>query len=1289
MKKTREVTARLVVILLPLLALCATMYAQTGLGNIAGTVTDPSGAVVVGATVTATNVETGVKTTRPSNSTGFYEILQLLPGRYTLEAVAPGFKTFKREGITLQVEDRLTINVPLVLGQSTEVVSITAEAPLLRTQDAQTGEVVDNTFIMNLPQLQRDPLQMLTISGNVQGGGQRANGGAGAAATSGANENDTRINGGRTSGIDYLVDGVSQTSGIAHTATTVTPGMEDVSEFKVITNGMSAEYGRASGGLVELVTKSGSNELHGQLFEYFQNKDLNAGSWYNNAYGKTATVFRQNDFGFALGGPVFIPKVYHGKNKTFFFANYEGVRYSTGGGADVQDAVPAAQRAGDFSGAAYDGILPVLYDQNAPDSTLKTVTTAAGGINGVSYQGCAAATCLVRTVLLGDGLHIPAALMSGQSKNDPTGFALSIQALNPLPTNGGDGFSAIEESYLGSQATVSSSNTFSARIDENITDNQRLYGRFTHKGGNYGVTPPYGALSTSGTDVTPGAWQQQLNYDWTINPTTIFSARVGATFNPDTSGSGYTNPSLIDALHWNPPAPGTPSAQGIMGSGEMPLMNPYSAADATGLNISLPGTYGLSNYSNYEATASLTKILAHQTLKFGFETRRYYDNFITKGSSDNWQGGGWWRFNQDPTSYAVGDFKSTSASEQYANGYAAVLLGVLDLDETYGGTSRATNFNYYAGYVQDDVRVTSKLTLNLGLRWDMETPLTERYNQFFMYDPNANVSSIGMGIAPGFNWNNMLAAAGLPSSVVEPSWASNNALPNGMVVTPGSSQHPGRNITNWHPYQFAPRVGVAYQLTPKTVIRGSFAQMYITTMANPQINSTDQNISSGSFANGGWHTWDVTGIPYAHMVNSFANPYHIGANTTPIGVYTPAGVSLVNANQQMTTWGGNSGSAINESLHMPYELTQSLGIQRELPKGFLVELTWSANQGHNLVGPSYPSIFPKSLYVPQNAATYSTYVPDPFVGTGTGSGSIPLTQLAMAMPEYGTFDVLESNVGRSDYQSLNFRAERRLWQGMTFLFNYTYAKMLDDVGGAEIVANNPFQTGTGGKTQQAVDGINAVYGYSPLDEKSRISATYSIELPFGRGHHFLGAPKGAAQLVADGAIGGWQLAGTGIYRSGRPVQFYDGALNEVDNSVGILETYGNVISNNLTNPNYVQTYYGRNQALPTGAGKFDSSQFLPAASFTYGNVAPIYGNIRQPGNGQIDLSLMKKFPLAAEASRRYLQLRLEASNAFNIRGLAGFNTDFSNPTFGYISAANGSIAGNIERHAQISARIVF
>jgi hypothetical protein len=347
------------------------------------------------------------------------------------------------------------------------------------------------------------------------------------------------------------------------------------------------------------------------------------------------------------------------------------------------------------------------------------------------------------------------------------------------------------------------------------------------------------------------------------------------------------------------------------------------------------------------------------------------------------------------------------------------------------------------------------------------------------------------------------------------------------------------------------------------------------------------------------------------------------------------------------------------------------------------------------MGPYLDSTFPKDLFTPQNAGIYTKTVANPFVGTGSAQvgSNVYLTMLEGNYPFYGVFDELGAPTGRSNYQSVNLRAERRLWHGMTFLMNYTYGKMLDNVGGGEIVANNPVQTGTGGKSQQSVDQISSVYGYSPLDETHRISATYSIELPFGRGQHFFPTPKGAPAQILDGVIGGWQLAGTAIYRSGRPVAgFGDGALLNLNNSLGVNFTYANYAYPNapLSNSDYVAKGYGASDPLPAGAGRFNPSSFAPVGIFTYGTLPPVVGYIRQPGNGQVDLSMMKKFMLSAEGTSRYLQLRMEATNALNIRGLANFNTDISNPAFGYTSALGGiTIAGNTERHAQLSARIVF
>jgi hypothetical protein len=773
-----------------------------------------------------------------------------------------------------------------------------------------------------------------------------------------------------------------------------------------------------------------------------------------------------------------------------------------------------------------------------------------------------------------------------------------------------------------------------------------------------------------------------VNYDWTLSPTTIFSAHMGATFSPDTQGSLYPQAG-IDAIN---KLPLNATARSILGAGELPIIQ-MNSGGVNDIQMAASAYSLTANNTAYSASASLSKILTHHSLKFGFETRRYYDNFISSGASA-WPYGGWWRFTSSPVNQLVCDQCAPNA-QMAVNTYASYLMGIMDYDPTSGASNRAEAFNYYAGYVQDDIRVSSKLTINAGLRWDMETPLTERYNRFYFWDPNASASDAGISVNPNFNWNTALTNAGVnPASVPTPSWVA-NGLPKGLIMLPGSPQHPGRTISAYHPRQLAPRLGVAYQLDSKTVVRGSFAQMYITTMANPDSNAPDAAIALGDAGNGGWHSSDPNGVPFAHYIDTLSDPYHPGVAGGYVNTYTR---SVAVANQQASNY-STVASAFDYNQHMPYELTWSFGIQRELPKGFLVEATYSANQGHNLLSPYPVSLFPKSLFVPSNAALYGTSIQNPFVGTGTTS-PVLLSDLMMAYPFYGPTRVMGENIGRSNYQSLNLRAERRLWQGITFLVNYTYSKLLDNVGGAEADADNSVDTGRGGKSVQSVDTIAQAYGYSPYDEKHRLSATYSVELPFGRGKHFLTSPKGAAQLLLDGLVGGWQFAGMGVYRSGRPVVFgYD--TSQVNNNYGIEMTFGSYAATNasLLNPNFAgvqNVVLSNTDPRPVGHGVFNTSSFLLPQTFTYGTLPPVYANIRNPGNGQVDLSLMKKFPLSKEASR-YLQFRVEAKNAFNIRGTAGYNSDVNSADFGFIAPTQGNptIAGNQERRAQVSARIVF
>jgi hypothetical protein len=240
-------------------------FSQGGFGTIAGRVLDAQGGSIPSAALRATNTQTGLTSEAKSDPTGTYQFIQLLPGVYNIAVEANGFKTLERKAVQVQVADRISLDLSLQVGALSESVTVTGEATALRTQDAQQGEVVSRELIKDLPQLQRDPLRLLTVAGNIQGDGNRAEPG-----------NDTRINGGRTIGVDYIIDGISAGTGLGHNVVRTTPTMETVGEFKVITNGISAEYGRLSGGAVELVTRGGGNEFHGEGFEYLQNSVLNA-----------------------------------------------------------------------------------------------------------------------------------------------------------------------------------------------------------------------------------------------------------------------------------------------------------------------------------------------------------------------------------------------------------------------------------------------------------------------------------------------------------------------------------------------------------------------------------------------------------------------------------------------------------------------------------------------------------------------------------------------------------------------------------------------------------------------------------------------------------------------------------------------------------------------------------------------------------------------------------------------------------------------------------------------------
>jgi hypothetical protein len=1210
-------------------------FSQAGFGSIAGKITDPNGQAIPGVKVSAINVATGQRIESISNDVGDYQVLQLIPGEYTLHAEAANFKRLERAAFKVQVGDRLTIDLGMEVGGVDETVSVSAEAPLLRTQDAQIGEVVTEDMIHKLPQLNRNPLELLRISGNVQGGGGEATGGS-----------DTRINGGRTQGIDYLIDGITATTGLAHGITATRPTMETVSEFRVITNPISAEYGRVSGGAVELVTKSGGNDFHGQIFSYFKDEIFNANSWEQNFRGGKRPEFREHNYGFLVNGPLMLPKFgeggksyWSGRNKSFFTFNYDAYRYREAGRLRVASVPTLRERQGDLSQTRFNNQFAPVYDPDGPQV-----------YNEAEKKW-------ERTQLLGgDGRTVP------QNRIDPV--ASAIMGMMPLPNRDPRPGSSSADNFQATQETENENNYWSARIDHNFNEKHRLFGRYTRSAGEYSQTNWRGPLSTAPGSRTPGAFNLTLNYDWTISPTLLFNARVGGHYNPHESGSllqeGFTSTGI----------PFDPITRGLIGNeGLVRIAGGWMGGDTE--FTSHPGRR-TSHLTTGMGTFSLLKTFTRHTLKVGYEHRRYYDNYSTSGSSD-------WKYIYAPVNRFAEDRGWDDAAQ--ASSIASFLLGRMNLISTVGPSDRATNTNYHGAYIQDDFKVNNKLTLNFGLRWDMEMPTTERHNKLYFWDDEAPSQ---FRINPGWSWAGALTEAGIdPSRVPTPDWVT-QGFPRGALRIAGTPEHPERSGQKLEPFQFAPRFGFAYQANDKTVVRGSVGKMYMSTTGNPESVGGGPGVQLADSADAGWHSSDPRYEPFRYITSTFSSPYE----ASDISRYTRD--SRI-ANFQ-TTGGDNGPGSYSRNSHMPHEWTWTIGLQRELPKGFLVETYYQGNRGRELLARDLVSRFPRQLYTGgpqgQNASLYRTLVRTPTFGQTRENEKIPLAFLMYPYPYYRAFLVMGANIGKSDYHSWNVRAERRFSNDVAFVANYTLGRLYDNVGGPDAGSGGGINNGggTGGRSHQSVDTIRDIYGVSPLDERHRLALTYLVSLPIGRGRTFLGEPSGVLGTALDYVVGGWELAGTTIYRSGRPVVFGFSNGNSAGNDIRVEWTTGSFTSDdrNLLNPNFNskdQVFAGPNDPRPA-MSIFDTSKISNAQSFVYGNVPATYPDIRQPSSWDHQLALMKSFPIFGES--RYLQFRMEATNVFNMRGFGNFNTQVGSDDFGRIRGGRYQ-----ERRIQMSARFVW
>ena len=1002
--------------------------------------------------------------------------------------------------------------------------------------------------------------------------------------------------------------------------------MDAVSEFKVVTSGISAEFGRISGGYVTMVTKSGTNALHGSAYEYMFNDVLNANSWAQNTLGAKKAHFRQNDFGYTVGGPVYLPKIYNGKNRTFFFVDNEFYRRNSAGSMVLNSVPTDLERTGDFSKTLYMGRNPLMYDPDGPQ-----VFNTSNGL-------------WERTGLLGgDGHHVPASQISPVSK----AILALIPAANRAPTANNSSLN----NYQFPSSSNSSNMRFGVRMDHNLTSNQQLSFRYTRFSSTTASTPTMDTpLYVSNQSKVDGGVSGNLNYTWTIGPSAVVELRSSAIYNPVFSGAkhgdGFSN-SFLPGIY-----------QQYIGTEIPQIDNTFMSGTA----YAQRGTATIVNSTSYNFGGSVTKVLSNHTLKFGGESRRYYDNFTNAGTANqmNFMVNQLYRYQGD---WGLGHVDGRVL------GLGSFLMGINSRNNIAKPTTRAMNTNYYGFFIQDDWKVTPKLTLNLGLRYDNERPTTERNNNLFFWDPN--YPSL-FTINPGYDFAAELAKAGLPADSPVPTWWTNKGFDPGAVLVAGTPEFPSRTPqipANW---LFAPRVGIVYQVTPKTVIRISGGKMYLPTTGNPNSYATsNSNVPLSDQAFAGWHASTDGG---RHYISTWNTPFPL----TSMFQSQTHDTRTVNLMSSLDP----GASVVSRDLRMPREYTWSISVQRELPLKTVVEVGYSGNRGLGLIATDTISHYPAELLVPKYSAVMQQFMLSPNAGqtletTITGTKQ-QLGLLEYDYPYYGRVQVSGINEGRSMYHSLNTRVERRFNRGASLLMNYTYSRLQDDVGGAD---------GQGGKTVQSVDSFRAAWGLSPLDRTHRLNLVFTLEFPFGKGRKWLGSPSGIGEAILDKVVGGWQLSGIYRYTSGTPITLTGSTNSNINNTIKVNQTWGsyatsdhNLISSNFTD--FSQLLTSTITPVTSSTVRFlDPTKVKSAQSFVSGNLPPNDPAYRNPSFYQMDISLMKNFYFM---ETRYVQFRAEAQNVFNIRGLGNIQSQIGNTYYGLITTA-----GNTERLIQLSLRVNF
>ncbi|MEK7409064.1 MAG: TonB-dependent receptor [Acidobacteriota bacterium] len=1119
---------RRVIILLCLAALsCA---AQSFAGAILGTIRDPSRAVVPQATVTVVNTATNARTEVRSGAAGNYIAPLLPPGQYRVEVEAQGFKKFVRDGIVLQVQQQALVDVALDVGAITESVLVTAQASLLEATTSSVGKVVDNRRLRNLPLNSRNVYALIFLTPGVAG-------------SVGNFYGDMRysVNGARLRAMDQLIDGVSATHPTVNGASgiSVFPSVDAIEEYKVMGANYPAEFGRSQGNVLNLIYKSGANDLHGSVYEFLRNSVLDSNNFFANRLGQELISFKRSQFGGMASGPI-------RRDKLFFMGSYEGLRQR--GFTSTTNTVPTAlERQGDFSRTlAANGQLIRVFDP------FTTRANPAGGF--------------IRDAVPGN--VIPA------SRFDPV--AVNVLKYMPPPNTAGNPVTN-QQNYYQAGSRLLNTNNLDFRVDYNLSSARRFFARYSHRGvKDY---PP--ELFPKDLAIAEGRINEEnrgrnavVDYTHTVSPTTILVARLGFARSLYVYGN--------QGLNFVPSSLGLPRY--IDANVDRLMFPSFGLSGYRGLG---GGDHRWNAFMTYTAQANATKILGARTLKFGYEGRLLRVNTWEARSAGSFGFSAGMTQGPNPS----------SASATAGNSIASLLLGAGSSGNYLysGGWKNAATQNFYHGfYLQDDWRATSKLTLNLGVRYELESPRTERYNRTNYFDP----------FAPS------------PLAKQVPQFPD---LRGGLVFVgvDGRSRHQ----YNWDKNNLSPRLGLAYQLTRRTVIRAAYGHMF----------SSSPQAAQGTIGTMGFRSDYL-------WVNSLdgITPYNLLKDPYPGGLPPSPGASL-----GLLTQAGSSIQAVLRDTVTPWSMQWNFTVQHELPAQILLETAYVGTRGLQLTRNGESGLSLNQLY-PEHMALGSRLnetVPNPFYGIVTGGvhvgQRVSRGQLLRPYPQFTDVIPLISSGASSTYHSLQVTATKRMSHGLLFEGSYTWAKLLDN----------------GDSHQNSYD-LKASRSLASYDIAHRLVMSYIYELPFGRGRRFGSDALGPVNWL----LGGWQFNGITAFQTGTPL------------SIGASNTAG------LYNPKTRANNNGKSGKLSGPVHErlnayFDKTVFSQPPPFAFGNLAERLPDIRDDGIRNFDLSIFKEF---APREQLRVQFRAEFFNAFNTPRFSGPNTSVTSSSFGVISSQSNS-----------------